>query len=80
MVHPDVNPGHQILLSNIFTVKEVVEVNRRSPWKVKIPHAAGRRLRILATRHRQVITCPVSILEQTLRSYDGLRRTPVKTI
>lgn len=80
MVHPDVNPGHQILLSDIFTVEKVVEVDRGSPWKIKVPHAAGKGLRIFATGHRQVITRPVGILEQTLRSYDSLGRTSIKTI
>jgi hypothetical protein len=49
VVRPNVDPGNKILLSDIFTIKEAVEVDHRRARKVLIPHTARRRFVVLST-------------------------------
>ena len=73
MVHTDVDPRDEILLRDVLAVEELVEVDHRQAGKVHIPHAARRRLRILAERDGEVVARPVGVVEKTLRSDNSLQ-------
>lgn len=73
MVHAYVDPGNQILLRQVLAVEEVVEVDHGATREVHVPHAAGRRLGLLATGHGKVVPGPVGIVEETLGPDNSLR-------
>ena len=72
MVHPNVDPGHQIFLRDILPVEKLVKVDWRRSGQVQVPHAARRGLCVLATRNSEIVACPVGVMEKTLGAYDGL--------
>lgn len=74
VVHSDVDPSNQIFLRDILPVEKVVEIDRRRPGQVKIPYAARRRLGFLATGNREIVSCPVGILEEAFGAYNSLCR------
>lgn len=73
MMHADVDPSDQILLSDVLPIEELMEVDDRFAWEVHIPHTAGSRLRILAKRYCEVISSPIRVIQQPLRPYYRLQ-------
>ena len=72
MVRADVYPRDQVLLRDVLSVEELVEVDDGRAGEVLIPHATACRLRLLALADREVVTSPVRILEQALRPDNSL--------
>ena len=72
VVRSDVHPRDEVLLRDVLTIEELVEVDHRRAWQVHVPHAARCRLGVLSLRDRKVISCPISILEQAFGANDGL--------
>lgn len=72
-----VDPSNEVLLLDVLTVKELMEVDHGSSGEVEIPHAAGRQLGVLSFRNRQVVPCPIGIVKKPLGTHDGLRNTKV---
>ena len=68
----DVYPRDQVLLRDVLSVEELVEVDDGRAGEVLIPHAAACRLCLLALTDREVVTSPVRILEQALRTDNRL--------
>ncbi len=75
----DVDPSHEILLVQTFSVKELVKVDCRVSRKMLIPHGAGRVLVVLAFGDCYVMAGPVRIAEGSRGSSDGLRNHLVPT-
>ncbi len=72
MVRANVDPSHKILLRDVLAIEELVEIDHRLSWEVHVPHGAGRGLGFLSAGNCKVVTGPVSVVLQTLRSDDGL--------
>ena len=68
----DVYPRDQVLLRDVLSVEELVEIDYGRAGEVLIPHAAACRLCLLALTDREVVTSPVRILEQALRPDNSL--------
>ncbi len=71
-MHANVHPRNQIRLRNVFSIEEVMEIYRRFSRKVHIPDSARRGLSFFTMRHRQVISSPISIVEESLRAHNRL--------
>ena len=72
VVHPEVDPSDQIFLRDILPVEKLVKVHWRRGRQVKVPCAARGRFRFLATRHSEVVACPVDVVEGAFGAHDGL--------
>jgi hypothetical protein len=72
MMHANIDPGNQIVLRNILSIEEFMEVNRRGSWQVHVPHAARGWFCLLATGDSQIVTRPVRVLQEPLRTDNGL--------
>ena len=72
MMHAYINPGNQIFLSQVLTVKEIVEIDHGTTWQVHVPHATRRRFGIFTARDSEVVPGPVGVVKKALGSNDGL--------
>lgn len=72
VVRTDVDPRDEVLLRDVLTIEEFMEVDDGGAGQVLVPHAAAGRLRLLALAHSEVVPRPVGVLEQALRTDDRL--------
>lgn len=69
----DVDPGDKILLVKTFSVKELVEIDRRVSRKMLVPHRAGGVLAVLVLSDCYVVAGPVRIAKGSRGSSDSLQ-------